>query len=102
MIATCFQAVGTLPYNALFHTGSSALLSGPVFHDSVGISLRPQDVWFQMLLMPASNSASVKSPISMGSCLLMMVWVGSSNGNGGLLITNKYKQKVTSKMYKID
>ena len=83
MIATCFQAVGTTPFNALLHTRSSTLLSGPVFHDSAGISWRPQDLWFDMLLMLASSSARVKSPVLMGSCLLMMVSVGSLDGSGG-------------------
>ena len=65
MIAACFQALGILPFNALLLTRSSTLLSGPVFHDSAGISLRPQDLWFDMLLMLASSSARVKSPVSM-------------------------------------
>ena len=84
MVTTCFQAVGTSHYNALLHTRSSTLLSSPVFHDSVGISSRPQDLWFDILLVLASSSARVKSPVSMGSCLLMMVLVGSLDGSGGL------------------
>ena len=76
MIATCFQALRASSFNALLHTRSSTLLSGPVFHDSAGISMRPQNLWFDMLLKLASSSARVKSPISMGSCSLMMVWLG--------------------------
>ena len=84
MIATCFQAVRMLPFNTLLCTRSSTSLSSPVFHDSMGISSRPQDLWFDMLLMLASSSARVKSSISMGICMLMMVWVGSSDCSGGL------------------
>ena len=84
MIAGFFQAVGTSPCNALLHTRSSILLSSPVFHDSAGISTRPQEFWFKMLLMLASSSARLKSAFLMGTCLLMMVWVGSSDGSGSL------------------
>ena len=84
MIATCFQSVGTSPFNALLCTRNSTSLSSLVFHDSAWVSHPDsQDSWFDMLLMLASSSAREKSPISMGSCLLMMVWVGSSDGSGG-------------------
>ena len=84
MIAAYFQAVGTSPFNTLLHTRRSTLLSSHVFHASVGISSRPEDLWFDMVLMLASSSARMKSPTLNGSCSLMMVWVGSSDGSSGL------------------